>query len=320
MMTVRTTLSLASTLLLVCCLACGSGKGEKSKDAAADHSGNLDRTGADVARAVPLPELVRDCTACHTTTDLTKSLSNETAGPREWVSDAATGLLRDDPAIPSASVSLKFEWPSRGRHPEEALEPGACAECHPVDDNGLGHGVRTFPPTARTRAFEGGKSCGQECHAWLNEEVTAAGFVDVDGKTPEYTGSLRPSALLGAVETAHTKLWQSGSVPDPELEMKIAHFNPGCGGCHHVASESHGYAPGCTDCHRFIGKKGKPLHENHVLYVMEGQAEKDRDGSVTACGYCHMEEAGKTRGNAACYNCHLSGHQPLDGNGRPHFW
>jgi hypothetical protein len=38
---------------------------------------------------------------------------------------------------------------------------------------------------------------------------------------------------------------------------------------------------------------------------------------MEVCGYCH---APSELFRAACYNCHLSGHQPFNDNGLPHYW
>jgi hypothetical protein len=38
------------------------------------------------------------------------------------------------------------------------------------------------------------------------------------------------------------------------------------------------------------------------------------------CAYCHTELEPSPRSSAACYNCHLSGHQPMNAEGQAHFW
>lgn len=273
-----------------------------------------------------LPPVVTDCSTCHELGELAAELSNERGGLREWVGSMGQGLVRRDPAIPAPGVHLGFTWPGRGRHglPGAEVEGDAlreaCSGCHPVGADGLGHGVRCYPPEAARTVFTGGASCGGSCHGWLTGGVTAAGFQDAGGQTPTYQGSLRPAELLAAADNAHFALWREGWRTDSQ-RIRIWAFNPGCGGCHNAISEPHGAVAGCLDCHD-LGGMGGEQHGRHVELITN-HADRIDPGrpDPSPCAYCHRQgDLSGVRSRAACYNCHLGGHQPLDGEGKAHFW
>jgi len=192
--------------------------------------------------------------------------------------------------------------------------------CHPVDENGIGHGVRAYPESARDTAFVGGESCAGECHGWLANPVEVTGFEEWGGFST-FDGHLDPEDLLAGADNAHSELWKVGFVPE-NMEMKISSFNAGCGGCHNVKSEAHGATVTCTDCHAMASDENVELHNAHVSYIAAHVLTLANElADVPACAFCHREDgAPEAVSNAACYNCHLSGHQPLNAEGSPHFW
>jgi hypothetical protein len=300
----------AGVLLLVA--SCGGGPGS------ADTS---ETVGSELILPPYIAPLEARCEQCHVVDKLGETLSDENGGTREWLSGHGAGLVRMDPAFPSPGTHYAFEWPSRARHAEEQMELESCDDCHPVDEEGIGHGVRTYPEEQRSMAFKGGENCATTCHAWLKDTVASSGFQDVSGKRPKYLGSFRPDELLKAVDSAHSKLWKQGRVPE-ELPMKIASFNPGCGGCHNVHAESHGSLPSCLRCHKLSGPEGVMLRERIVKRIEERSATRAPENEeLDSCAYCHRRDEAPTElGSRACYNCHLSAHQPLDGDLEPHFW
>lgn len=314
----KSAILLTSAACLV--MACG-GSGESS-DARTDLSSPGDKTVIpDSSRSMELPQLLAECSHCHVLESLGRGTDTSGSGPGAWLAEHGQGLLRFDPAFPLAGTHYYSPWPDRGHHSPADLGEAACAACHPVDENGIGHGVRMYPDNARQQVFQGGKSCGANCHEWLEEQATVAGLPGQDGPSATYEGSLRPADLLASGANAHSKLWQEGLRPQ-ELSTRISSFNPGCGGCHNVASESHGSIPSCLDCHYLKGD-GWPVHEQHVEYIGAMVETLDPESAgKTPCLYCHRQEEDESpkRANRVCHNCHLSGHQPLDGEGRAHFW
>jgi hypothetical protein len=123
------------------------------------------------------------------------------------------------------------------------------------------------------------------------------------------------------VQTRHTQVWQQGYRAAAGA-MKIGVLNAGCGACHHAQSEKHGEVPNCLTCHPFGGSQGE-AHKAHLDRITAHADDIDpkRPAQMSPCAYCHYEsDTAASRSNAACYNCHLSGHQPLDGTGKAHFW
>ena len=288
-------------------VACGAaGEGADTDAVAVDgHDGDVDVVDAtpeavDDGFDVPAPPpLVRECGACHDLAALTEAPDGSTGAPRDWLAAAGQGLVRDDPAIPEPGVRFSNPWPHRGRHDVDA--GAACDACHPVDDQGHGHDLRAYPQPAL--AMQGGVGCAEGCHGWLV----------ADG--------LAPAALLAEGEHAHGALWRQGARVEG---MRLAVFLAGCGGCHNARAEGHGAVLTCLDCHTLEGPDGA-LHQAHVAAIDAGQEAADPEGAaagVTACGYCHDADDGVPleRWRRGCHGCHLSGHQPLDVTGRPHFW
>jgi hypothetical protein len=274
----------------------------------------------DIDEEMDLPALVKDCKSCHDFTKLAKSLSDESAGPREWLAaQELSGLQAAYPALPAPGEFYAFPWPHRGHHTEANLE-GDCSGCHPMDENGLGHSVRSFPETARNDVFMGEADCSSSCHTWLSRPATTQGLPAGATGALVYSGTLDPAQLLQAHETAHTRLWKSGLRPESNELLKIAGFNPGCGGCHHVQEENHGETANCLVCHNF-GKGEGALHSGHVSAVADSMAANDPDGPGMSCLYCHpSDDEENPRHVALCYTCHLSGHQPMNADGLPQFW
>jgi len=276
---------------------------------------------SEVSDAPPpdLPPLTIDCAECHDHAALAEQEDGATGAARDWVAARAVGLIRRTPAIPTPKVELELPWPKRGYHADTDLI--TCAGCHPVRDDGVGHGVRTYPnPDA---AFAPGTGCAPGCHTWLSQDAVVEGYASADGTRPTYQGSLRPQALLSGVATAHTKLWQQGARP-PAEDSRITSFNAGCGGCHNVAAEAHGTITTCLDCHRFQGPDG-PRHQRHVALIADHAATVDVEAAAAGtsfCAYCHVEDDTplQARSRSVCYGCHLSAHQPLNAAGTAHFW
>jgi predicted CxxxxCH...CXXCH cytochrome family protein len=272
---------------------------------------------------VPL-DFQKPCGECHKAEDLTRTVSTEQDGVRAWVAAQGSGMVRADSPLPTArGDQWTMPWPERGRHEAADLtDLGRCLDCHPVRQDGMGHGARAFPGDSRTRLLEGGRSCAEDCHGWIRDvSVRVAGFAGPSGPTAVYEGSLRPAALLAETYSAHARLWREGLRSVSPL-IKVAAFKPGCGGCHAQAEESHGAIPSCLDCHSMGGADGG-VHRRHVDLVGGFQDARDpqRPSGTGACDYCHAPDGGVTeRSRAGCYNCHLSAHQPLNRERTAHFW
>ncbi len=297
-------------------IACSSGTTESLPDGVLHDDV---RTGTDTATDLSrvLPELVTECSACHELPALGTAVESSALPWSSWLEKAGRGLVRVAPAVPEAGVHLGLSWARRGVHPADALSDGACDSCHPVDAQGIGHGVRAYPEAAAKLAFAGGESCGGTCHSWLPEDLAMAPFGD-DG--PSWQGSARPADLLTAGDNAHSKLWQEGFVASvTSLSLKMSQYRPGCGGCHNLADESHGAMLSCLDCHKLTDGDGN-THSQHIAIIGSRLEQRNPTGPASACAYCHMDDDYAQVGRAACYNCHLSGHQPLAPTGGAHFW
>jgi hypothetical protein len=264
-------------------------------------------------------EVVTQCSACHDIQALGTPLDSTFQAPRDWMALHGEGLVRVDPLFPEPGLWWNVPWPKRGYHDEGALAD--CSGCHPVSDDGFGHGIRTF--RFPEMVFTGGMDCASSCHEWLPAQAAVDGFEPSSGTAPRYEGSMRPGDLLAAGGNAHSDLWVDGAIPARPESFGYGSFNAGCGGCHQIATEDHGHVTTCRDCHRFGGSNG-PLHILHVAAIASRADRIDPELAATGstfCAYCHADgdEPG-TRASRVCYNCHLSGHQPLDQTGRPHFW
>lgn len=269
----------------------------------------------------PAAEKVPDCgkSGCHALPTLHTPIS--AAPPREHAAARGEGLIRKPVLMPSSSRAFKFIYPRRGHHPEE-LTRGKCLSCHPVSSEGIRHGISQYPAASRKLAFKGGTSCAASCHSWLKASVTSTGFVPASGKAPVYKGSLRPHDLLTAgAKGGHGKIYASGYVKPEKADILMGRLRPGCVGCHGTRNDKHGSIPGCMDCHKFGGVSGA-VHLKHVTAISKGRAALDSgNAKESGCNYCHQLEKPTKLKNAACYNCHLSGHQVVDPKtGKPHFW
>lgn len=265
------------------------------------------------------------CEACH---DVPRLVAPRSSAPlRAWAGRYGEGLVRRPVLIPSSRQAFAAPYPRRGNHAASA--PGTCAACHPVSGQGVRHGVSQYPSEARRVAFAGGKDCAEACHGWLPETFSSPGFLPATGYAPVVMGTLRPGALLAASDGAHGRIFREGYTRPAGVALKLQRLKPGCAGCHNVRNERHGTVTECAECHRFDGVTGA-LHQTHLEAIDARRDALDPGHShLPACRYCHGfvdegegggEGDGEDLHQAACYNCHLSGHQPLDAGGQPHFW
>ncbi len=270
---------------------------------AAPASASPDAVAApDIASApdVALPLYPSNCNGCHDSTWLAAQQPQATGTQVQWLMAKGRGLVRVEPVFPTPGTVYGLPWPARGWHDAAALQN--CAVCHPYrPEDGLGHSLLGYPDVAAV--FQPGGTC-TGCHGWLDP-------------------SMQPETLLKGADNGHARIWLLGVRPKVPQDYRFAAFNPGCGGCHNVASENHGAIAGCLDCHR-MGGPGSASHDKHTKLIADNQAKLDPQ-AVTAgtptCGWCHTPDSGETgRSRAACYNCHLSGHQPMDAKGKAQFW
>ncbi len=255
----------------------------------------------DVAAKVGIPAAPGDCTECHSLFDLGALHAQEAEKPATWLGARGHGLVRVDPVFPAPGTVFGLPWVARGRH--DYISLNNCQMCHPHrPSDKLGHGFLAYPDPADV--FASARSCAATCHTWLPD-------------------ALAPDTLLRGAENGHSRVWRDGVRPQVVANYRFGAFNAGCGGCHNISSEDHGATPGCLDCHK-MGAPGVASHDAHVKLIEVGQALYDPEAkaaSVASCEYCHAPDAGETqRSRAACYNCHLSGHQPMDSQGRAQGW
>ena len=306
-------------LALAVCLAVAGCPGEEELADPADLGGEDVAEPSDVLPE--LPSFTLECSECHAVAELRTSNEPEPVGaaPRDWLTAHGAGLVRLDSVVGTEPPRLDLPWTRRGSHDDQSMAD--CAGCHPVRDDGLGHGVRTYPTPGDV--FSPGVACSDDCHAWLPKQVLVVGFTPAEGPAPIYEGSLRPADLLAGAQNGHSTLWKQGARPAEAGDYAISAFNPGCGGCHNLAAEAHGVVMGCLDCHRFGGWSG-PLHKLHDDAITARASAVDADFSAAGgspCAYCHAEDdEPMSRSLAACYGCHLSGHQPMNAAGEAHFW
>ena len=246
-----------------------------------------------------------------------------TQGLKEWMSQNG-GLYRNIPSVPSAFDTLTLNFSKRGTHLYD-LNVDECAQCHPIYFNVENHGNSEYPPQAKRLLYMGGVNCAENCHTWLKNAVYSTGFSSNTGVTPIYNGTLDPYLLLTSVQTAHTKIFLYGfRITQTDPTLNIRSLNPGCGGCHNYDSTTHGHIAVCTDCHVFDPSISNGLHQIHVSIITATQPQIDpSDSGMPSCAYCHGfsdTTTNHTLSNAVCYNCHLSGHQPMGADGMPQFW
>jgi len=283
-------------LLALGCVACARGPAASAAAPQADVEVDSPAV-ADVA----LPLYPSPCRGCHDPTWLAAHQPGATGTPASWLMAKGRGLVRVEPVFPTPGTVYGLPWPARGWHDAAALQN--CAVCHPYrPQDGLGHSLLSYPDVQAV--FKPGGSCATGCHTWLDP-------------------AMAPDKLLGGADNGHARIWLLGVRPKVPQDYRFAAFNPGCGGCHNVASENHGAIAGCLDCHR-MGGPGSASHDRHTQVIEGNQAKLDPQAVVAGaptCGWCHTPASGETgRSRAACYNCHLSGHQPMNAKGKAEFW
>ncbi|MFH2009294.1 MAG: hypothetical protein ABI333_22075 [bacterium] len=263
------------------------------------------------------PQKVPDCMECHDLASLTAPVSSEPL--REWTGLQGRGLVRRPVMIQTDAEAFEAPLPRRGNHTEMAA--AYCVACHPVSEQGIRHGLRIYPREARGRVFGSATDCAASCHGWLPVDAISTGFTPASGAPPEYSGSLRPHALLTGADNAHAVIYREGFVRDGGFTLLISRLKSGCGGCHNVRNEFHGTINSCVQCHRFGDTSGR-LHTTHLDAIESGRDANDLDHAAEVpCSYCHgFGPVESDLKNAACYSCHLSGHQPLNDAGQAHFW
>lgn len=262
-----------------------------------------------------------ECLTCHDIKTLKEPISDE--APQDWLQASSPGIARIDPWDPTV-FTLGVTWPRRGHHGAESLS--GCKRCHDRrSGNILKHGARFYPDDSLEILAQGGATCSsQGCHQWLGT-IDTQGFVRADGTALSFSGSALPETLLSGADNAHDTVFREGyrQAEMARREIKVTALNPGCGGCHNAFSGDHGAMLSCTDCHAFgAGSTGASPHQRHINLIEGDRALNDpAHAELMSCLYCHgwSEQAGDLH-RPACYNCHLSGHQPLDTDHRAHFW
>jgi hypothetical protein len=228
---------------------------------------------------------------------------------RDWMVARGRGLVRHVPLILTTDTAFVLDPVRRGNHPP--LGVGQCADCHPVSGDGARHGISQYPATAR----------GAACHSWLLPSGTTKGFRPAKGSEPVFSGSFRPHDLLSAAGDAHGRIYREGYTRTSGARIRVGRINAGCAGCHAVRNDKHGNLPGCLDCHDF-GKSKGAVHKKHTDAVARGRASIDPgNAGRSGCDYCHgFSDGAAGMRNAACYSCHLDGHQVKDKDRKAHFW
>jgi hypothetical protein len=260
------------------------------------------------------------CDQCHKLKEL--QAPGATGAPAEHMRKAGLGLVRVMELMASDKMQYTFGFQERGNHPNYTLNQ--CSICHPVSAEGVRHGLSQYPPASRAKAFKP-ETCAPSCHSWLGTSVTSSGFTPKSGAAPTYAGSLRPGDLLAAASDGHALLFKKGyskSAARVNRGIKVGRILTGCVGCHNTQTDKHGETPACLYCHTMGGSSGK-LHGRHVSAITAGRAALDPgNAAASSCDYCHgFSSSTTTLKNAACYSCHLSGHQVMNPKtGKPHFW
>ena len=252
------------------------------------------------------------CDECHELAGLEQERSSGSLA--EWLMLIGEGLVRK-PIFPVLQLPhLGLRLPQRGHH-----TPGStCGDCHPTGSGpGARHGERRYPTEALGALFEPGTGCASsECHPWLGDvEITGFG-------NGGFTGSQDPFSLLTGASNKHRQIFEEGfHVEGRDTSLRIASIRAGCGACHNNFHGDHGGLPDCTDCHVFQYDSNGGLHAQHTESIAATIDERHPDGpGQSSCLFCHGFAADSHEFyRAACYNCHLSGHQPSAG-GIPQLW
>ncbi len=242
------------------------------------------------------PPLTRASCYCHDYSNITQPLSNESAGPREWMDISSNGLIRTSSLISSGPLdNLSMQWQKRGRHPQDLQ---ACGGCHKLTNGTQGHSLAFYPPEALSKLYEGGVNCAGQCHTWLSTNIT----------TGTYTGSIRPETLLQSGDL-HSQIYYHGYNGNPSDDtLNVYHLPSGCGACHNYETTRHGFVPTCLNCHNFVNVSA--LDGSTTFTSLHTMHSNLMPGS---CNYCHVSVNGSSpseQAKAVCYNCHLSGHAP----------
>lgn len=279
-------------------------------------------TGCQTAKTIQSNTV--NCYDCHDPNEISMAISNESLGIKEWMQTGSTGLVMIQPYNPPPLYMYTFEWSKRGIHTFD-LNINDCAKCHPIYNGVENHSYSEYPAEAKSYLYTGGVNCAGKCHTWLEINVQSVGFTSNAGTTPTYYGTLDPYKLLTTVNTLHTNIFLYGfRITQDNPNFAIRHLSPGCGGCHNWDGPRHGHIAECTDCHIFDPSVNNGLHEQHINIITATQSQIDpNDAGMPACAYCHGfsdTTTNHTLSNAVCYNCHLSGHQPMGADGMPQFW
>lgn len=219
------------------------------------------------------------CLTCHSRARLAPS--PEVVSARQWARSVGQGM---------------GSWIERGVHGAADLEN--CGSCHDVHNAG----PRQFPAGVSPEA----RDCADSCHSWVRGDVTSRGFVNSSGNAAQttYQGTIDPTRLLAGGSTLHTT----------EVYGK-----DGCAGrCH---DGPHGTVTPCVECHDYSWGTPANLHSTHIPFVSGEQAAADPENfgasGGNACMYCHAPGTaqgvpeGSTVYRGSCWNCHLSGHNPI---------
>lgn len=250
-----------------------------------------------------------DCQTCHDTSELTVILSNEDKGVHEWMQLKGEGLTISAPFTPSPNDYYLLNFPKRGRHSNIDLLD--CTLCH-LPLNGVEDHAKILYPDEGCTSDKG-------CHIWLKNNVTSVGFTNAEGNTAIYQGSMRAYDLLTQGDNAHSLIFTQGYRQESSVgDIAVRGINPGCKGCHNIIRSGHGEVPLCLDCHNFK-ERSHNIHISAINITVEFNDPKHAD--VDSCAYCHgFTPTDDNLYKPACYNCHLSGHQPLGNDGQAQFW
>lgn len=216
--------------------------------------------------------LVPSCLSCHAAAKLAPGVG--VVSQRDWLSREGEGLGK---------------WRERGAHSPPDLF--RCFWCHDVHDAA----VPRYPPGVDPSS----QNCAPTCHSWVDGRVVSRGFTNASGDPEQttYRGTIRPQELLASGSTKHTT----------EVYARY-----GCAGLCHRGP--HGSITPCTSCHSFKGTEN--LHGTHVPFIRAEQpaadpANHDPSDPETGCKYCHPTARAGAVYRPSCWNCHLSGHNPI---------
>lgn len=219
-----------------------------------------------------------DCFQCHVKDDYFSAQKSN--APRDWLKVSGSG-----PAT----------WAPRQKHSPTDTN---CTNCHGIHDAS----VRKFPAGTDTKS----SNCAPACHSRLDTNVVSAGFTNASGNPEQttYRGTIDPRTLISGSSTKH---------------KTVVLAQNGCASkCH---NGPHGTVTMCVSCHSYKYSDSSNLHSTHIPFVSAEQQQTDPENfeagsSSSACKYCHKGgdkgvPAGNTVYKPGCWNCHLSGHNPI---------